>query len=130
MINVAKFILILSISLLQVDGDIPCSICYGVYISLLIRFARAISHVVDFNTRTKLLTQEPILKQGYQYNLLLKTFSKFYLRYYVLIPKFNIGLKSLLRQGLSEPKLKATKYIIKRKNTLASQTLDSMTAQT
>ena len=32
-----------------------------------------------------------------------KTFSKFYRRYYDLIAKFKVGLKSLLRQGLSEP---------------------------
>ena len=31
--------------------------------------------------------------------------SKFYRRYYDLIPKFQIGLKSLLHQGLSEPEL-------------------------
>ena len=43
------------------------------------------------------------LKQGYQYHKLCKTFSKFYRRYYDLISKFQVGLKSLLRQGLSEP---------------------------
>ena len=32
-----------------------------------------------------------------------KTFSKFYRRYFDLISKFQVGLKSLLRQGLSEP---------------------------
>ena len=32
-----------------------------------------------------------------------KPFSKFYRRYYDLISKFHVGLKSLLRQGLSEP---------------------------
>ena len=32
-----------------------------------------------------------------------KTFSKFYRRYYDLISKFQVGFKSLLRQGLSEP---------------------------
>ena len=75
---------------------------YGVYISQLIRFARASSYVVDFNTRNKLLTQK-LLKQGYRYHKLRKTFSKFYRRYYDLISKFQVGLKSLLRQGLSEP---------------------------
>ena len=30
-------------------------------------------------------------------------FSKFYRRYFDLISKFQVGLKSLLRQGLSEP---------------------------
>ena len=32
-----------------------------------------------------------------------KTFSNFYRRHYELISKFNVGLKSLLREGLSEP---------------------------
>ena len=31
------------------------------------------------------------------------TFSKFYRRHYELISKFNVGLKTLLREGLSEP---------------------------
>ena len=38
------------------DGDVPCSTSYGVYISQLIRFARVSSHVDDFNTRNKVLT--------------------------------------------------------------------------
>ena len=83
------------------DGDVPRSTSYGVYISKLIRFARASSYVADFNTHNKLLTQR-LLKQGYRYHKLRKTLSKFY-RYYDLISKFQIGLKSLLRQGLAEP---------------------------
>ena len=66
------------------DGDVPRSTSYGVYISQLIRFARASSYVTDFNTRNKLLTQK-LLKQGYRYHKLRKTFSKFYRRYYDLI---------------------------------------------
>ena len=84
------------------DGDIPRSTSYGVYISQLIRFDRVSSHVADFNTCNKLLTQK-LLKHGYRYHKLRKTFSKFYRRYYDLISKFEVGLKSLLRQGLSEP---------------------------
>ena len=84
------------------DGDVLRSTSYGVYISQLIRFARASSYVADFNTRNKLLTQK-LLKQGYRYHKLRKTFSKFYRRYYDLFSKFQVGLKSLLRQGLSEP---------------------------
>ena len=71
-------------------------------ISLNSLFARASSHVADFNTRNKLLTQK-LLKQGYWYHKLRKTFSNFYRRYYDLISKFQIVFKSLLRQGLSEP---------------------------
>ena len=33
------------------DGDVPQRPSYGVYISQLIRFARASSHVTDFNNR-------------------------------------------------------------------------------
>ena len=84
------------------DGDVPRSTSYGVNISQLICFARASSHVADSNIRNKLLTQK-LLKQGYWYHKLRKTFSKFYRRYYDLTSKFQIGLKSLLRQGLSEP---------------------------
>ena len=71
-------------------------------ISQLIRFARAPSHVADLNTRNKLVTQK-LLKQGYQFHNLRKTFSKFYRQYYDLISKFQIGLKSLLHQGRLEP---------------------------
>ena len=71
-------------------------------ISLLFRFARASNYVTDFNTCNKLLTQK-LLKQGYRYHKRPKIFSKFYRRYYDLISKFKVGLKSLLRQGLSKP---------------------------
>ena len=84
------------------DGDVPRSTSYGVYISQLIRFARVSSHVVDFNARNKSLTAK-LLQQGYRYHKLRKTFSKFYRRHYELISKFNVGLKTLLHQGLPEP---------------------------
>ena len=78
------------------EGDVPRSTSYGVYISQLIGFARESSHAADFNTRYKLLTQK-VFKQGYLYHKLCKTFSYFYRRYYDLISKFQVGLKSLLR---------------------------------
>ena len=37
------------------DGDVPRSASYAVYISQLIRFARVSSHVDDLNTRNQLL---------------------------------------------------------------------------
>ena len=58
------------------DGDVPRSTSYGVYISQLIRFARASSYVADFNTRNKLLTQK-LLKQGYRYHNLAKPLLNF-----------------------------------------------------
>ena len=58
------------------DGNIPRSTSYGVYISQLIRFARSSSNVTDFNIRNKLLSQK-LLKQGYWYHTLRKTFSRY-----------------------------------------------------
>ena len=84
------------------DGDVPRSASYGVYISQLIRFARVSSHVDDFNTRNKVLTAK-LLRQGYRYHKLRKAFSKFYLRHFDIVSKYNVGLKTLLLQGISEP---------------------------
>ena len=84
------------------DCDVPRSTSYGVYISQLLRFARVSSHVDDFDTRNKVLTAK-LLRQGYRYHKLRKAFSKFYLRHFDLIPKYNVGLKTILLQGLFEP---------------------------
>ena len=84
------------------DGDVPRSASYGVYISQLIRFARVSSHVDDFNTHNKVLTAK-LLRQGYRYHKLRKAFSKFYRRHFDIVSKYNVRLKTLLLQGLSEP---------------------------
>ena len=84
------------------DGDVPRSASYGVYISQLIRFARVSSLVDDFNIRNKVLTAK-LLRQGYRYHKLRKAFSKFYRRHFDIVSKYNVELKTLLLQGLSEP---------------------------
>ena len=84
------------------DGDVPRSTSYGVYISQLIRFARVSSHVDDFNTRDKVLTAK-LLRQGYRYHKIRKAFSKFYRRHFDIVSKYNVGLKRLLQEGLSKP---------------------------
>ena len=84
------------------DGDIPPSHSYGVYISQLIRFARVCSNVDDFNNRNLFLTAK-LLKHGYRYHTIRKAFSTFYHRHSELIVKYNIGLKTPLRQRISEP---------------------------
>ena len=56
------------------DCDVPRSTSYGVYITQLIRLARASSHIADLNTRNKLLNKLKRLEQGYLYHKLCKTF--------------------------------------------------------
>ena len=82
------------------DGDFPRRPSYGVYISQLIMFARVCSHVEDLNARNRYLTAK-LLKTGLSVPYAYEGF--FQRRQYELVSKFNIGLKSLLHQGISEP---------------------------
>ena len=52
---------------------------------------------------TNLFLTAKLLKQGYRYHKIRKAFSKFYYRHSELIVKYNIGLRTLLQQGISEP---------------------------
>ena len=74
------------------DGYITRRPSHVVYISQTIRFARASSHVNDFNNRKKFLTAK-LLRQGYRYHKHRKT----------LIEKYHVSLKELLQQGISHP---------------------------
>ena len=83
-------------------GDVPRRTSYGVYISQLIRFARASSYLNDFNYRNKALTAK-LLRQVYRYFKLRKPFSKFYRRHSALLEKYSVSLKTLQQHGISEP---------------------------
>ena len=83
------------------DGDVPRCTSYGVYISQLIRFARASSNLNDFNYRHKALTAK-LLRHGYRYFKLRKAFSKFYCRHSALVEKYSVSLKTLLQHSISE----------------------------
>ena len=45
----------------------------------------------------------PSLWETARYHKLRKAFSKFYRRHFDIVSKYNVGLKTLLLQGLSEP---------------------------
>ena len=85
------------VNFLFLDGDVPRSTSYGVYISQLIRFARVSSHVADFNARNKSLTAKG-LKQGYRYHKL-----RLSPNFIADTMNWFLGLKTFLHQGLSEP---------------------------
>ena len=101
------------------SGDVPRRTSYGVYMSRLIRFARVSSHVSDFNARNKLLIAK-LINQHYPYHNLRKAFSTFYTRHFALVLNFNVGLESLLQQGLSESEFYGVLvYKFRKKYTLA-----------
>ena len=73
---------------LRTHRALPRRPSYGVYLSQLIRFARASLHVTYFNYRNKFLTAK-LLKKGYRYHKPRKAFSKFDCRHY------HVSLKNL-----------------------------------
>ena len=76
-------------------SNIPSSPAYGVYISQLIRYARACSTYEQFLKRGKLLTSK-LMKQEYQQSRLKSSFRKFYGRYNDLVSKYNLSLNEML----------------------------------
>ena len=66
------------------DGDVSWRTSYSIYISQLIRFARASSNVIGFYCRNKAVTAK-LLKQGYRYHKLRKAYFKFYRRHSELV---------------------------------------------
>ena len=80
------------VNFLFLYGDVPRRPSYDVYLSHFIHFARASSHVTDFNNRNRFLSSK-LLMQSYRYNKLRKAFSKFYRRYFELIEKYHVSLK-------------------------------------
>ena len=73
-----------------------------VYIFLSLFVLQECSYVDDFNNGYLFLTAK-LLKHGYRYHKIRKAFSKFYQRHPELIIKYNIGLKTLQQQSISEP---------------------------
>ena len=73
------------VNFLFLSSNIPQ---YGVYVSQLIRYARASSAYYDFLVRSRLLTSK-LLGQGYYRFKLITTVKKFYGRHYDLIGNFQ-----------------------------------------
>ena len=81
------------------SSNIPQSPAYGVYVSQLIRYARASSAYIDFLVRSRLLTNK-LSGQGYKRFKLITTFKKFYGRHYDLIGKFQHSVTDLFLETL------------------------------
>ena len=84
------------------DGDVPRSTSYGVYISQLICFARASSYVADFNTCNKLLFRNFLNKAIGIINFV-KYFQNFIDDTMILFLNSKLDLNLSCTQGLSEP---------------------------
>ena len=85
------------------EGDVPQRPSYGIYISQLIRFARASSHVTDLNNWNKFELPNFLSKAIGIINSA-NRFSIFYRRHFIFIAKYHVSLK----------KTYATRYLYSR----------------
>jgi hypothetical protein len=76
-------------------SNIPASPAYGMYISRLIRYARACLTYDQFLVRGSLLTNK-LMSQEFQHSRFPAAFCKFYRRYNDLICQYNLSLGHML----------------------------------
>ena len=86
------------------NSNIPSSPVYGVFISQLIRYARASSSYECFILRTVRLSNK-LLEQGYVQERLRSSLRKFYGRYGDLIKQYEVPLSRILHDILDDDHL-------------------------
>ena len=77
------------------SSNIPSAPAYGVYVSQLIRYARACSNYQDFIERRKVFTTK-LLSQGYQKTKLVATLKQFYVRHHDLVNSYNVAVSRIV----------------------------------
>ena len=76
----------------HMDSNIPANPAYGVYISQLMRYARICTSKVDFINRLRGLSLR-LRQQGFETNLLQKSFNKFFNRYGLIVVRYSAALR-------------------------------------
>ena len=80
-------------------SNIPASPAYGVYISQLIRYARASSNYSDFMKRLHLRNR--LLDQGYEKIRLIRSLKKFIFRYQDFVEIYSVSAEKIIKDGFS-----------------------------
>ena len=75
-------------------SNIPASPAYGVYISQLIRYARASSNYSDF-------LRNRLLDQGYKKIRLIRSLKKFIFRYQYLVEIYSVSAERIISDAFS-----------------------------
>ena len=81
-------------------SNISASPAYGVYISQLIRYARASSNYSDFLKR-HLHLRNRLLNQGYKKIRLIRSLKKFIFRYQYLVEIYSVSAEKIINDGFS-----------------------------
>ena len=91
--------------LVKLPQTLLCARCKGViyhqdqYISQLVRIGRTCSTYEEFVKRTVLVTSR-LIKRGFLYVELVRSFKKFYIKYVNLMSKCNVCMKRHVSDGI------------------------------
>ena len=86
--------------IINMCSNIPASPAYGVYISQLIRYARASSNYSDFLKR-HLHLRNMLLDQGYKKIRLIRSLEKFIFRYQDLVEIYSVSAETMINDAFS-----------------------------
>ena len=86
----------------HLSSNIPRKPAYGVYISQLLRLAKACDHYEDFLERHRTLSTR-LLKQGFKYNHLCGAFRRFYCNHQRYLYKYDVPMKQHVLEGIPLP---------------------------
>ena len=78
----------------HMDSNIPANPAYGVYVSQLVRYARICTFKVDFINRLRGLSLR-LRQQGFETNLLQKSFNKFFSGHGLIVEKYGAALREM-----------------------------------
>ena len=81
-------------------SNIPASPAYGVYISQLIRYAKASSNYSDF-LKSHLHLRNRLLDQGYQEIRFIRSLKKFIFRYQDLVEIYSVSAETMINDAFS-----------------------------
>ena len=81
-------------------SNIPASPAYGVYISQMIRYARASSNYSDF-LKLHLHLRNRLLDQGYKKIRLIRSLKKLIFRYQDLVEIYSVSAEKIINDGFS-----------------------------
>ena len=99
-------------SMLFLSSNIPSSPAYGVFISQLIRYARACSSYECFNLRAARLSYK-LLRQGFVMERLKSSLRNFFGRYWDLVKHYEVSLSQMLHDILGHDHIQWHPHLIR-----------------
>ena len=78
----------------HMDSNIPANLANGDYISQLVRYARICTSKVDLKNRLRGLSLR-LRQQGFETNLLQKSFNKIFIRHGLIVEKYSAALREM-----------------------------------